>query len=197
MRLENGVTMVVELGKKPQVIEVDKAGKVLLRVPRQPETDNTYMQARMAHKLPNGNYLVPHLLAFAVKEYDPQGKVVRTTKADLEELGGRARENWPFAAIPLANRNMLVDLAHGNKKVEFDKDGKIAWRADNINNPGLFADPCGGQRLQNDNTIICSYGRQDAEKPRIFELTPEGEVVRESYHPQFGAHEVHFLTTNG
>ena len=196
-RLENSVTMVVELGKNPQIIEVDKVGKVLLRVPLQPETDNTHMQTRMANKLPNGNYLVPHLLAFAVKEYDPQGKVVHTIKTDLEELGGRAKENWPFTAIPLANGNVLVNLTHGNKTVEFDKDGKIAWRADNTTNPGLFADPCGGQRLPNGNTIICSYGQRDPKKPRIFELTPDREVVWEFYHPQFGAHEVHVLTTNG
>ncbi|MFT4550912.1 MAG: putative heme-binding domain-containing protein, partial [Pseudoalteromonas tetraodonis] len=196
-RLENGVTMVVELGKKPQILEVDQDGKVLVQVPLQPETDKQHMQTRMVRKLPNGNYLAPHLLAFAVKEYDPTGKVVRTIHTDLEELGGKAKENWPFTAIPLENGNILVNLTHGNKTVEFDKDGKVAWRADNTTNPGLFADPCGGQRLPNGNTIICSYGQGDPKKARIFELTPDKKVVWEFYHPNAGAHEVHVLTTNG
>ncbi len=196
-RLAGGVTMVVELGKKPQVLEVDRDGKVLVAVPLQPETDNQHMQTRMARKLPNGNYLVPHLLAFAVKEYTPDGEVVRTIRTDLEELGGRAAENWPFTAIPLEGGNVLVNLTHGNKTVEFDPEGKVVWRADNTTNPGLFADPCGAQRLPNGNTIICSYGQRDAEKPRIFELTPDKEVVWEFCHPEAGAHEVHIVSTNG
>ena len=196
-RLENGVTMIVELGEKPQVLEVDAQGKVVIRVPLQPETDNVHMQTRMACKLPNGNYLVPHLLAFAVKEYDPQGKVVRTIKTDLEEIGGRAKENWPFTAIPLENGNVLVNLTHGNKTVEFDPAGNVVWQVDNTTNPGLFADPCGGQRLPNGNTIICSYGQGDSNKARIFEVTPDKNVVWEYYHPSKNVHEVHVVTTNG
>jgi hypothetical protein len=31
------------------------------------------MQTRMARQLRSGNYLVPHLLAFAIKEYSTDG----------------------------------------------------------------------------------------------------------------------------
>jgi hypothetical protein len=196
-RFVDGSTMIVELGKKPQILEYDSAGKVITQVPLQPETDNQHMQTRMPSKLANGNYLVPHLLAFAVKEYDPTGKIARTIRTDLEELGGKAKENWPFTAIPLENGNVLVNLTHGNKTVEFDKDGKVVWQANNETNPGLFADPCGGQRLPNGNTIICSYGQKDGKKPRIFEITPDKKVVWEFFHPEQGAHEVHVITTNG
>jgi hypothetical protein len=196
-RLADGLTLVVELGKNPQILEVDKAGEVLVRVPLQPETDNTHMQTRMVRKLPNGNYLVPHLLAFAVKEYDPTGKIVRTIRTDLKELGGKAKKNWPFTAIPLAGGKVLVNLTNGNKTVEFDQGGAVVWRVDNGTNPGLFADPCGGQRLPNGNTIICSYGQKDANKPRIFEVTPEKKVVWEFFHPKVRAHEVQVLTTKG
>ena len=61
-------------------------------VPLKPETKNGHMQTRMARKLTNGNYIVPHLLAFAVKEYKPDGTVVRTIRTDLEELGDARRE---------------------------------------------------------------------------------------------------------
>ena len=197
VRLEDGNTLVVERGVKPRLLEVTPKGEIAVEVPLQPETDNAHMQTRMARKLPNGNYLVPHLLAFAVKEYQPDGKVVHTIRTDLEELGGREGRNWPFTAIRLENGNTLVNLTNGNKTVEFDKDGKVAWKVTNEDVGGRFADPCGGQRLANGNTIICSYGQKDPTKPKLFEITPDKKVVWEFFHPKVRAHEVHVLTTNG
>ena len=197
VRLSNGNTLVVERGVKPRLLEITKEGKIAVEVPLQPETDNAHMQTRMARKLPNGNYLVPHLLAFKVKEYQPDGTVVNTIKTDLEELGGRAAENWPFTAIRLENGNTLVNLTHGNKTVEFDAVGKVAWKVTNEDVGGRFADPCGGQRLANGNTIICSYGQKNPNKPKLFEITPDKKVVWEFFHPKARAHEVHVLTTNG
>ncbi len=196
-RLENGSTLIVELGRSPQLLEVDRDGKPQVTVPLQPETDNVHMQTRMAVKLGNGNYLVPHLLAFAVKEYSPQGEIVRVIPTDLEELGGREARNWPFTAIPLSRGNVLVNLTNGNKTVEFDSEGKVVWRADNSVRSGLFADPCGAQRLPNGNTVICSYGQRKPGEARIFEITPNKEVVWEYVNDAIRAHHVHILTTNG
>jgi hypothetical protein len=33
--------------------------------------------------------------------------------------------------------------------------------------------------------------------PKLFEITPEKEVVWEFFHPALRAHEVHVITTNG
>ncbi len=197
VRLEDGNTLVVERGPKPRLLELTSENKVVAEIPLQPDTDNGHMQTRMARKLPSGNYLVPHLLAFAVKEYQPDGKVVKTFKTDLEELGGRKQENWPFTAIRLENGNTLVNLTHGNKTVEFDSEGKVVWKVDNKDVDGRFADPCGGQRLANGNTIICSYAQKDPNKPKLFEITPDKKVVWEFFHPNVRAHEVHVITTNG
>lgn len=196
-RLPNGNTLIVERGPLPRVLEVAKDGAIAVEVPLKPDTDNGHMQTRMARKLPNGNYIAPHLLGFAIKEYSPTGEVVRTIKTDLEELGGRAAKNWPFTAILLPNKNILANLTNGNKTVEFDPEGKVVWRVDNTTNPGLFADPCGGQRLPNGNTVICSYGQRDAAKAKIFEVTADKKVVWQYIDPKVGAHEVHILTTNG
>ncbi len=197
VRLADGYTMVVERGVRPQIVEVGPKGEVRVRVPLQPDTDNAHMQTRMARKLPNGNYLVPHLLAFAVKEYQPDGKVVRTIRTDLEELGGREKRNWPFTAIRLANGNTLVNLTNGNKTVEFDAEGKVVWRVDNSHVDGRFADPCGGQRLANGNTVICAYGQRDPEMAKIFEITRDKKVVWEYINPDLaGIHEVHVVRTN-
>ena len=196
-RLANGNTLVVERGPKPRLLEITKDGNVAVEVPLKPETDNGHMQTRMARKLPNGNYIVPHLLAFKVKEYKPDGTVVNEIRTDLAELGGRAAENWPFTAIRLANGNTVVNLTHGNKTVEFDAKGKVVWRVDNSHVAGRFDDPCGGQRLPNGNTVISSYHQQDPAKVRIFEVNRKKEVVWELFHPSSNAHGIHVISTNG
>lgn len=196
-RLENGNTLVVERGVKPQLLEVAPDGSIAVTIPLQPDSDNAHMQTRMARKLPNGNYIAPHLLGFVVKEYTPSGEVVKAFKTDTPELGGRETHTWPFTAIRLENGNTLVNLTHGNQIVEFDADGKIAWRVTNEDVGGRFADPCGGQRLANGNTLICSYGQRDDSKPKLFEITPDKKVVWEYFAPKVHAHEVHVLTTNG
>ena len=194
-RLKNGRTLITELGSQPKLIEVDDKGVVQVEVALMPETDNAHMQTRMARKLENGNYLVPHLLAFQVKEYSPDGKVVRSFRTDLPELGGRETENWPFTAIRLPTANTLVNLTHGNKCVEFDAQGKVIWKMDNQSFPEKpFADPCGGQRLPNGNTVIASYGAQGGIK--AFEVTRDGQMVW-TYTGKHNVHEIQILTTNG
>jgi hypothetical protein len=195
VRLSNGSTMITESGREPRLLEVDASGKILVSVPLQPETDNIHMQTRMARKLPNGNYLVPHLLAFAVKEYKPDGTIVKVLKTDLEELGGRAAENWPFTAIRLKNGNTLINLTHGNKTVEMDENGRIVWKLSNqdfVEKP--FADPCGAQRLPNGNTMIASYGATKGIK--LFEVDTNKKMVWQ-YSGPYRVHHFQVLTTNG
>ena len=193
-RLKNGNTLISISGKMPRLIEVNKKGLIKIAVPLQPETENVHMQTRMARKLDNGNYLVPHLLAFAVKEYTANGTIVNVFKTDIPALGTRQDENWPFSAIRLENKNTLVSLTHGNKVVEFDPEGKITWKVDNEDlNEDLLRDPCGVQRLANGNTVIASYGATSGVK--LFEITPEYKVVWR--YVGFNVHEFQILTTNG
>ncbi|MFP6603419.1 MAG: hypothetical protein VB862_12885 [Pirellulaceae bacterium] len=194
-RLANGNTLITELGIKPRLLEVTSKGKIAVDVPLQPETSNAHMQTRMARKLANGNYLVPHLLAFKVKEYTPAGKVVKQFPTDLPALGGRAAKNWPFTAIRLANGNTLVNLTNGNKVVEMDPNGKVVWKVTNDDFPGNpLDDPCGGQRLANGNTVITSYHAQKGIK--ILEVTREKKIVW-TYEGPHRAHTFQILTTNG
>ena len=194
VRLKNGNTLITESGKQPRLLEVDQLGQIKISVPLLPETDNFHMQTRMARKLPTGNYLVPHLLAFSVKEYSPSGNIVNTFKTDLEALGGREAENWPFTAIRLKNGNTLVTLTHGNKVVEFDPLGAIAWKISNDDfEEKPFKDPCGAQRLPNGHTVIASYGA--SEGIRLFEVDNNKKIVW-TYNG-YGAHEFQILTTNG
>ncbi len=195
-RLYNGNTLITELGSRPRLLEVTPQGSIAVDVSLQPETDNVHMQTRMARQLRNGNYLVPHLLAFAIKEYTPQGKIVHVTKTDLAELGGRKDENWPFTAIRLDNGNTLVSLTHGNKIVEMNLKGEVVWKADNETVGGLFKDPCGSQRLANGNTVVGSHAANQGVS--MVELTPDRKIVWTSEHPlAAGVHHFQILTTNG
>ena len=194
-RLKNGNTLIVESGTSPHIIEVDKKGKIISTTPLQPESDNTHMQTRMARKLKNGNYLVPHLLAFAIKEYDAKGNVIKVFKTDLNELGGRAAENWPFTAIRLDNGNTVTTLTHGNKVVEFDAMGKVVWKVTNddiAEHP--FQDPCGAQRLPNGNTVIASYGAKEG-TIKLFEISRDKKIVWS--YSGYNVHDFQILTTNG
>lgn len=205
-RLYNGNTLITELGPKPRLLEVasrsDQSqasllhGPIVNEVRLEPETDNAHMQTRMARQLRNGNYLVPHLLAFAVKEYTPDGKVVRTIRTDLEALGGRPAENWPFTAIRLDNGNTVLSLTHGNKVIEVDGTGNIVWKVTNEDVGGVLKDPCGSQRLANGNTVIGSHAATTGTS--MIEVTPENKIVWSSDHPlAAGVHHFQILTTNG
>jgi hypothetical protein len=195
-RLADGTTLITELGAKPRLLLVAKDGKIAREFPLQPETDNAHMQTRMARQLPNGNFLVPHLLAFAVKEYDADGKIIRTMKTDLDELGGRKAENWPFTAIRLSNGNSLIALTHGNKVVEFDANGAVVWKITNEDVGGLFKDTCGAQRLANGNTVIGSHAARTGIS--MVEVTREKKIVWTSDHPAAASvHHFQILTTNG
>jgi len=195
-RLYNGNTLITELGNRPRLMEVNSKGEIVLEVPLVPETDNAHMQTRMARQLRNGNYLVPHLLAFAIKEYNPAGKIVASLKTDLDEIGGRKGENWPFTAIRLDNGHTVASLTHGNKVVELNSRGEIVWKVTNEDVHGLFKDPCGAQRLASGNTVIGSHAANTG--IAMVEVTPEKQIVWTSDHPlALGVHHFQILTTNG
>lgn len=194
VRFQNGNTMITESGTEPRIVEVNSEGKVIKSVPVQPETDNIHMQTRMARKLENGNYLVPHLLAFAVKEYDSEGEIVKTFSTDFKDFGGREAKTWPFTAIRLKNGNTLVTLTNGNRVIEIDSNGKIAWLVENSDFEGdHLVDPCGAQRLPNGNTVIASYGAKEGIK--LLEVNRDKKIVWS--YSGYNAHHFQILTTNG
>jgi len=195
-RLSNGNTLITELGAKPRLLEVNSKAEIVREVTLQPETDNAHMQTRMARQLKNGNYLVPHLLAFAIKEYTPEGQVVATLKTDLPELGGRPSKSWPFTAIRLENGNTVASLTNGNQVVEFNQKGEVVWKVTNADVNGLLKDPCGSQRLANGNTVIGSHAARTGIS--MVELSPDKKMVWTSDHAlAAGVHHFQILTTNG
>lgn len=192
--IEERRLLLTESGSKPRLLEIDRGGNVFLQFPLRCQTENFHMQTRMARKLPNGNYLVPHLLDKVVREYTPAGKVVWEAATPNEP-----KDAWPFTAIRLHDGNTLITCTHGDMVIEVDKDGKIIWQLTNADLPTpLLHDPCGAQRLPNGNTVIASYGAAGEDDVKLLEVTPKKEVVW-TYRSgrKGGVHEVHILDTNG
>lgn len=169
--------VLTEAGPKPRLLEVDRGGKIIVEFPLECQNSNAHMETRMARKIADGTYLAPHLLDFAVKQYDATGKVIRVFDTAMEE-GGKKLETWPFTAIRLPDGSTHVNLTHGNRAVRFDAAGKIIWQVtnDDLGEP-LLADPCGSQVLPNGNVVIASYGQRDKNKPKLLEITPDKKVV--------------------
>ena len=190
--LPGGRILLTDSGASPRLLEVDRSGKIAVEVPLRCQTKNVHMETRMARKLTNGNYLVPHLLDFVVREYRPDGSTAWEFRTPDEP-----KECWPFTAIRLDNGNTLVNLTHGNRTVEVDPAGAIVWQVTNEDlGAPLFRDPCGAQRLPNGNTVIASYG-QGGKGIKVFEVTRAKKVVWTWSSDRPGVHQVHVLETNG
>lgn len=187
--------LVAELGPKPRALVIDRKGKVVTTTPLQCQRKNFHMQTRMLRVLPNGNYIAPHLLDFAVKEYEPgSGKVVRTFATDDR---GREKRDWPFTAIRLNDGNTLIACTNGNRVIEVDAGGMIVWSVTNEDlGERLFDDACGAQRLPNGNTVVSSYHAK-GDQVKLFEVTREKKVVWRYSGMQQGFHHFQILTTNG
>ncbi|QDT45551.1 hypothetical protein Pan241w_56770 [Gimesia alba] len=193
--LSDGTFLVAELGPEPRAIIINRKGKILKSTPLQCQKQNAHMQTRMLRLLPNGNYIAPHLLDFAVKEYKPDtGEVVQVIATDER---GREKRDWPFTAIRLKNGNTLIACTNGNRIIETDAAGKIVWSVTNADlGEPLFQDACGAQRLPNGNTVIASY-RAKGDQVKLFEVTPEKKVVWRYSGMKSGFHHFQILTTNG
>ena len=186
--LDKGRLLVTEAGPKPRILEIDRAGKVLVEVPIQCQLTNFHMQSRMTRKLPNGNYLVPQLLDKVVREYNPKGGIVWEAKTP----------NWPFTAIRLPDGNTLVGCTYGNVVVEFNLKAEIVWQVGNDDLPEKpFKDACGVQRLPNGNTVVTSYGAKPGET-RLTEVSRDKKIVwTYSDSRPSGIHHFQILSTNG
>jgi len=166
--LPGGHILVTESGKNPRLLELDRSGRTLVAFSLKCQLDNPHMQTRMARKLPNGHYLAPHLIDKVVREYNSKGEVVWEAQTP----------DWPFTAIRLQNGNTLIDCTRGNLAIEVDRKGKIVWQVTNADLEGApIKDACGGQRLPNGNTVFTSYGQNDPNAIKLFEVTPDKKIV--------------------
>lgn len=193
--LPDGKLLVAELGPEPKALILNRKAEVLQETPLACQRKNAHMQTRMLRMLPNGNLIAPHLLDFAVKEYEPKtGRVLRTFPTDDR---GREKRDWPFTAIRLKDGNTVIGCTNGNRIIEIDSKGKIVWSVTNEDiGENLFDDACGAQRLPNGNTVIASY-HSKGDRVKLFEITRDKKVVWRYSGLNAGFHHFQILTTNG
>ena len=197
-RLSNGNTLVTELGDDPRLVEVNSQGDIAAYIPILPETDNHHMQTRMARKLKNGNYLVPHRIMPFVKEYDKDGGVVRIFRLDLPELGGPEAKNGSFAAVRLDDGSTVISCASGNRLVIFDKAGQLSWHLSSPMLGGVLNDVCGLQVLKNGNFLVSCYGNQAKDGLKMIEVNREKQIVWTYQNSSVKyVHNLQVLSTNG
>lgn len=196
----DGSFVITEAGNNPRLLEVSAVGKVLVEFPLACQKKNHHMQTRMARRLPDGTYLAPHLLNFAVFHYGHDGKILGKLDTTVPGDPDRKIHTWPFTAIRHGDGHTLVCCTNGNRVVDFDADGKIVWTLTNDDLPGKWLqDPCGGQVLPNGNIVVTSYagGRADRHAPKLFEVTRDKKVVWKYADGQkVGIHHFQILTTD-
>lgn len=196
-----GTFVITEAGKRPRLLEVNSKGDVIVEFPLKCQAKNHHLQTRMARKLDDGTYLVPHLLDFAVINYAADGSVISQLDTTVPGDVDRKIHSWPFTAIRHGDGHTFVCCTNGNRVVDFDADGKIVWSLTNDDLPGPWLqDPCGGQVLPNGNVVIACYagGRKNRNAPKLFEITRDKEVVwTHRDGQQVGIHHFQILDTNG
>jgi Arylsulfotransferase (ASST) len=172
-RLPNGNTFIGECNSG-RLLEVSPAGSILKDVKILKDTsERSPAFMRNARKLENGNYLVAHYGLDVVREYDPEGNVVR----EIKSKGG------PHSAVRLPNGNTLIACADhegGPKVFEVDSTGKVVWEVTNADFPDtVMYFMTGLQRLPNGNTVMTNWlGHNNFGKaPHIIEITHDKKIV--------------------
>jgi hypothetical protein len=113
-----GTYVITEAGSKPRLLEVDRSGDIQVEFPLRCQTSNHHMETRMARKLPDGSYLAPHLLDFAVHHYDHSGKLLGSLDTTVAGDANRDIHSWPFTAIRHGSGNTLVTCTNGNRVID-------------------------------------------------------------------------------
>lgn len=196
-----GTYVITEAGDNPRLLEIAPSGVVLVEFPLQCQTTNHHLQTRMARKLSDGSYLVPHLLDFAVRQYNASGKVIAELDTSVPGDTQRTIHTWPFTAIRHGEGQTLVCCTNGNRVLDFDAAGKVVWQLTNQDLPGPWLqDPCGAQVLPNGNVVIASYaaGRKDPSAPKLIEVNREKQVIWTYVDGQTtGIHHFQILAIDG
>lgn len=181
-RLPDGLTMIAESGNK-RIIEVDAKGKIVKQIPLTVENPDPHRDTRMVRKLKNGHYLVCHEGDGCVREYDGEGKVVWSYAVELmgqKPAGGHGPEaygNAVYGALRLENGNTLIAGGNNHRILEVDPKGKVVWKLDQKELPGItLAWVTTLHALPNGNIIIGNC-HANAENPQLIEVTKEKKVV--------------------
>ena len=173
-RMANGNTFIGE-SSAGRLLEVEPSGTIAKEIRLLPEgKDGGHLYMRNARRLANGHYLVAHYGEQIVREYDGDGKALRTIPA----RGG------PHSVVRLPNGHTLIAcgdaVENGARVFEVDGDNQTVWEIKSGDLPGISLKfMTGMQRLPNGNTVISNWQGHGhlGSGPHLIEVTPGKKVV--------------------
>ncbi len=182
--LKDGTVMIAESGPM-RIIEVDRDLKIVKEVKLTTNCKSAHGQMRNVRKLDNGNYIVGQYTDGVLREYDPEGKIVR----DIPQKD-------TFGGLRLANGNTILACGDAHMLSEVDPAGKVVWQITENELPGNPLRFIGGMRLApNGDIIVANWGGHGhvGQQPQVFEVThDEQKKVVGIIHD-----DVHFKTISG
>jgi outer membrane protein assembly factor BamB len=152
-----------------------------VEVPLTVEKPSAHRDTRRVRKLENGHYLVCHEGDGVVREYDRTGKVVWSYQLDL---GGRERTpghtghgTEVFNALRLPSGNTLIAAGNGNRVVEVNKDGKIVWKVEHDELPGIKLFWVTSLEVLPNGNVVFGNTHAGKDNPQLIEVTRAKKVV--------------------
>lgn len=167
-RLSNGNTLVAE--QEPcQAVEVNSRGEIVHITPLTTHVKGFHLQVRNVHKLANGNILAAHEGEGAVREVDPEGKVV-WEYTGVQNTGEAQR---------LANGNTLICCGTQKRLIEVTPNKEIVWEFRAEDAPELNLTWVSSvQQLKNGNYLVGNFIRgQEGHGSHAFEVTRQKSVI--------------------
>jgi hypothetical protein len=149
-RLTNGNTFIATLS---QILEVDRAGKVVYTINNVPGGITAAYRAR------NGNIICLASIGQCV--------IMDTTGKQLKQFNSNRNAGWTSGIDLMANGHVLISQPNRNKVAEYDLDGKLIVEVDAPQVTTATA-------LRNGHFLIASSNTQ-----RTFEVDRAGKIVWE------------------
>jgi outer membrane protein assembly factor BamB len=152
-----------------QAVEVNPEGKVVRTTKLTTSVESYHLQVRNVHQLANGNILAAHEGEGAIREVNPEGRVV-WEHTNVENTGD---------ALRLENGNTLIPCGTQRRVIEVTPDHRVVWEFGAKDAPELNLTWISSiQRLKNGNLIVGNFLRgQEGKGVHAFEFTRDKRVV--------------------
>jgi len=168
--LPNGNVLITVSGQS-RIIEVDKYGMIAKEIKFADisrSAGNAHMELRDSVKTTRGTYLVAFFNEGLVREFDADGKVLRTITP------AQAKPDTASSIVPLPGGSTLIGTGYGRSVIEIGKDDKVVWSLMEKDLDGVtMGYVATAVRLPNGNTLISCYKGTYA----FFEVTKDKKVV--------------------
>lgn len=168
--------VMMQNGSPAKILIINKKTNVIEKELIMPtgNSEKSHGQFRHIRYTTAGTFLVPHTDMGKVVEYDANGKVLWSVKAD-----------HPWAAIRLKNGNTLISGDQFGYAREVNPKGEVVWEFTQADAPNiLIANIQECNRLANGNTVFCNWVPNKIKDPKdwknsvqVIEVTPDKKIV--------------------